>query len=1156
MATPCGARNLRATCCLRAAVYALGMLLVLLCCRPALADNTFVVNSSADDGSGGTLRWAIEQANAAGAGTQTISIQLAGGQSITLGSDLPMLDNPAGMIAIENGGASIVTIDGDESHRVFFVASGTVSISDVAITGGAGQGGNGAVGRGGGGGGLGAGGALFVNSGATVTVQNVAFDGNSATGGNGGASSSARGGGGGGGFGGNGGAPLSSNTGGGGGGGFAGAGGNAANGGAGGGGGGAAGNGGNGNSGGGGGGGTTAGSNGTTAGGNGNAGALGGSVGTSSNTSAPAGNGGPGESPATGGAGGGGRGGSNTSTGMSGDGGIGGNGGVGGGGGGGAVRGTATSAALVGAGGNGGNGGLYGGGGGAGGGTGGTSQGGNGGDFGGGGGGTSTNTSNVGNGGAGGFGGGGGGAGLNTGAAGGVGGFGAGDGGDPLAAGGGGDGLGGAIFVRAGGSLTVIGSNTANNNVNAGASGGTGGATGVNFGQDLYLMSGVTATFDQAGSSFTSSIAGEGGIAVQGMGTTELSGANTYTGGTTIDGTARLQGTTSSIQGPITNNANVTFDQSFDGTYTGNMSGTGSLSKAGSGSVELSGITSLSGITEVQGGRLAVNGVLTSDTMVEVGATLGGNGSIVGNVTVDGNAAPGNSIDTLIVNGGYTQNAGSTLTIEIDDGGTTPGVNNDLLSVDDATLNGGTVVVDAAAGTYTEGTTYRFLRSVTAINGEFASITDNLADLNATLEYDFYGGYYWALFRLGSLSPDYWQYANSPNELAVANYLDLIYDDPNSDLQDALDGLNTLTGDDAAMQAAFNAMSDQVSPTMTYVSVQNTTLILQQLAGQLRAGNFLSGNSYAAAAPAPTRANSPIMLVSYDTPNAAPQVTFVAPDCDRWRGWAFGYGLGGSAQATTNAAGLNYGMGGTLLGAEKYFDETGRLGFFGGYQGTSLQLDGLAQSGRINGGMLGGYFYNDDGFNYYTGIAGMQFNGYSTTRHILYDGINRTADGAFSGWQSYAYFERGVSFRTARTVLQPYAALQYIYLRQNNYTETGADSLNLYVGGIDANSLRSLVGGRLQYERGLSGGRLLPEVRALWLHEFLDTDAVVNSFFAPIGGGSFAIQGLNLGRDWAVLGGGLRYELPSGWQLYANYDAQVNSQQVFHVGSGGVQYAW
>jgi uncharacterized protein with beta-barrel porin domain len=442
--------------------------------------------------------------------------------------------------------------------------------------------------------------------------------------------------------------------------------------------------------------------------------------------------------------------------------------------------------------------------------------------------------------------------------------------------------------------------------------------------------------------------------------------------------------------------------------------------------------------------------------------------------------------------------------------------------------------------------------------GEFAGITDNLADFRATLGYDFFGGYYWAYFMLGPNDPNYWQYASTPNELAVANYLETIYTDPNSELQDVLNGLNSLTGDPAAMQYAFNAMSDQVSPTMSYVGIQNTTLVVQQLAGQLRSGSFLSGNSYAATGTAPAAPpRSPVMLVSYDRRSATPQVTFVSQqDCDCWQGWSFGYGLGGSAKTDGNAAGLNYGMGGMLLGAERYFDRAGRIGFFGGYQGTNLHLDGLAQTGKINGGMFGGYLHNDDGFNYYTAITGMQFNGFNTTRYIQFDGINETANGGFSGWQGYGYFERGVSFQRKCATLQPYAALQYIYLRQNSYTESGAGVLNLNVSGIDANSLRSLVGGRLQIDRGWQGGRLLPEVRALWLHEFLNTNAVVNSFFAPIGGGSFAIQGLNLGRDWAIVGGGLRYELASGWQIYGNYDAQVNTQQVFHVGSGGLQYAW
>jgi fibronectin-binding autotransporter adhesin len=38
-----------------------------------------------------------------------------------------------------------------------------------------------------------------------------------------------------------------------------------------------------------------------------------------------------------------------------------------------------------------------------------------------------------------------------------------------------------------------------------------------------------------------------------------------------------LQGTTTSLQGNIVNNAAVVFNQSTNGTYAGNMSGTGGL---------------------------------------------------------------------------------------------------------------------------------------------------------------------------------------------------------------------------------------------------------------------------------------------------------------------------------------------------------------------------------------------------------------------------------------------------------------------------------------------------------------------------------------------------------------------------------------------------
>ena len=64
------------------------------------------------------------------------------------------------------------------------------------------------------------------------------------------------------------------------------------------------------------------------------------------------------------------------------------------------------------------------------------------------------------------------------------------------------------------------------------------------------------------------------------------------------------------------------------------------------------------------------------------------------------------------------------------------------------------------------------------------------------------------------------------------------------------------------------------------------------------------------------------------------------------------------------------------------------------------------------------------------------------------------------------------------------------------------------------------------------------------------------AFFMPGEKGIFAVQGLRYGANWAIVGGGLRWEFADGWSAYAGYDAQVNGQQLFHIGSGGLGYAW
>jgi uncharacterized protein with beta-barrel porin domain len=459
------------------------------------------------------------------------------------------------------------------ASEIFFVQSGTVTISDTTLSGAA-KGGNGGASQGNGGGAAGLGGAIFVGATANVTASNIQFQNNSATGGSGSAAHFSNSFGGGGGLnGGNGGNANSDGNGGG--------------------------------------------------GGNGGSGGLG-TNGTGGGGGGLQSNGQDGDG-TNGGAGGGPNGGSGGQTGggnatglNSGGGGAGtfgfngGTGSINGGGGGS----TGNSSSVSG------NGGAYGGG------AGNFGQAGNGG-FGGGGG-------AGGIGGNGGFGGGGGAGfvavGYSTGA-GGVGGGGGGDDNGQFGDGGGGAGLGGAVFVQQGGSFVVEGSGVFSGNS---VTGGTGANNGAAAGSDLFIMTGATTTLapglgntlvfngtiaDDAvasvpmGQSFTAGTAAGAAVAIGSSnspgGLVIFTGNNTYSGGTTInEGTLEFS---------------TTHSMPAVGAVTVNSGGTLAISLGGAGfTTATSGNGSIGGIFAGLGGQAGSTVVLENGSLVGIDT---GNGS-------------------------------------------------------------------------------------------------------------------------------------------------------------------------------------------------------------------------------------------------------------------------------------------------------------------------------------------------------------------------------------------------------------------------------------------------------------------------------------------------------------------------------------------------
>jgi len=214
-----------------------------------------------------------------------------------------------------------------------------------------------------------------------------------------------------------------------------------------------------------------------------------------------------------------------------------------------------------------------------------------------------------------------------------------------------------------------------------------------------------------SGGAYTGLIAGAGAVEKTGAGTLTLApaaaGGNTYSGGTTITqgtlsvaadnalgastgaltfngGTLQLGSSfdpAASRAVSITANNGTIDTQSFNSTFAQNLTGAGSLTKLGAGTLTLNGAdNSYAGGTNVNAGTLIVGDgsgdppALSGGGRVAVaaGATLGGYGSVSGDVTNDGTISAANALASLasgptgnfqingnLVNAGHVQLGGS-----------------------------------------------------------------------------------------------------------------------------------------------------------------------------------------------------------------------------------------------------------------------------------------------------------------------------------------------------------------------------------------------------------------------------------------------------------------------------------------------------------------
>ncbi|MXO01327.1 autotransporter domain-containing protein, partial [Shinella zoogloeoides] len=159
---------------------------------------------------------------------------------------------------------------------------------------------------------------------------------------------------------------------------------------------------------------------------------------------------------------------------------------------------------------------------------------------------------------------------------------------------------------------------------------GAGGATTIRVGDGTAAGSSDYAVI-------SSELTGASRLVKDDLGLLVLTGANTYTGGTTVNaGTLQIgaNGTSGSIQGDIINNSRLFFARSDAWTLGGAISGSGLISQSSGLTVLTGNSGAFAGSTQVHGGTLQVDGTLGGTTLIQNGGSLAGSGTLSGAVTV------------------------------------------------------------------------------------------------------------------------------------------------------------------------------------------------------------------------------------------------------------------------------------------------------------------------------------------------------------------------------------------------------------------------------------------------------------------------------------------------------------------------------------------
>jgi autotransporter-associated beta strand protein len=743
--------------------------------------------------------------------------------------------------------------------------------------------------------------------------------------------------------------------------------------------------------------------------------------------------------------------------------------------------------------------------------------------------------------------------------------------------------LGSGTTTLTGANIYTGGTTISAGTLQIGAGGTTGSVTGnvVNHGtlainrSDSYTLDGV--------------VSGTGGLTQAGAGTTTLTGAHAYTGGTTISaGTLQLGagGTAGSVTGNIANHATLAINRSDAVALVNAISGSGAVVKLGNGTLTLAGNNTYAGGTTVNAGALevadnanlgatvgavtlnggtlrATAGFTTSRNIVlgagggtiDTGAnilTAQGVMSGAGNLTKSGlgelrlSGASTHTGTTTIAQGAIFLSGGSLGATAVSAGARLAGNG----AVRGNLSNAGQLSPGASAGSisvsgnFTQAATGSFVVELASPTSFDSLSVGGTATLGGTLSVSGLNGYVpqpGQTFRIvdaGSVSGTFATLVSPWAQLSPMLRFEALYgakDVRLSMTQLPFATVRNITPEQAAVGAAVDtAIARAAVPNLQRAlnALPDTERVREALTelSPLRYGRWFEQAVLMAGATMRTAEGR------MDQAVREPQGTLWTEVVAR----ASKFGATESrAEADASAAGI-------MVGGDARLTPDLQLGLIFGYTREQLKLDEAGSTTDVSRYSTTIYGRYDWMPFFLEAVVGGSFGQLESRRAIAIPGYRRMAEAANDNRDGYSSLRVGYSFGRRGLSLTPYAAISYVNWSADAINETGADEAGLRIAARSADSLASRVGVSVSFPRMAERISFTPRLDLAWRHEFRGDSGMMTG---SLGGGAFALPAAGLapatGTSTSLLTGGSRgagTERKNGLVAGLGFDVTFGSQ--------------